>query len=320
MRLRWILSGYVLSYVTMLFLGQSASLHYAEQSWRLGLGASVTIAICLIPLWVPRFYWPIGPALIVISAVHLASGARSVAVLVAIAGICATFAAFAKRPGSPPGLRPLRLAAFALLGVASVVGAYQAAKWATEQNMFPNEVQEKMEAQFSNPYGILAAGRPDTVAALYGITKAPLLGFGSTNVDPDVYGFYRNLADSTYLYRDDYDALAERGWSREWTLATPSHSHVFGAWVDAGAVAALSWAVYLGLAVYLIQRTMAWHHPVQPLIVLVSLLVVWDTLFSPGPIRMDVAIRLSILIYGSELLRTFDATAMPERPSVSRSL
>jgi hypothetical protein len=163
-----------------------------------------------------------------------------------------------------------------------------------------------MEIQFSNPHGILAAGRPDTVAALYGIWKQPCLGFGSTNVDPDVYAVYIDLASSSYIWSDSFDAQTDLAWKRSWTLGTPSHSHLFGAWVDAGVIAALCWAAMLLACAYVLQRTMFWRHPAQPLFVLVSLLCIWDILFSPGPTRMDIAIRLAVLIFAIELVQTFD--------------
>ena len=306
-RLRWILAGYCLSYVTMLFIGQTASKNYADLAWRLGLGTAATIAVALVPLFLPRLYKLVGPALLAISAIHIAAGARSVAALVALAGLSATMSAYSQS-FTPQRFRPLNIIAFAVVATLAFTGAYFGAKSATEARMFPTELQEKMELQFSNPYGLLAAGRPDTVAALYGVAKSPLLGFGSTNVDPDVYAVYLDVSNSSYIWTDSYDALTDRAWSREWVLGTPSHSHLFGAWVDAGVIAALSWAAVLFACLYVLQRTMFWQHPAQPLFVLVSLLSIWDVLFSPGPIRMDIAIRLAVLIYAIELLHAYDRT------------
>jgi hypothetical protein len=315
-RLKWILAGYCLSYVTMLFIGQSASRGYAEQPWRLGLGTAATIAVAIVPFFLPRFYKLVGPALLALSAVHIAAGARSVAALVALAGLSATWASLS-RSVTPQRFRPLNIVAVLLFGAVAVIGAYYGAKSATEARMLPNELQEKMELQFSNPYGLLAAGRPDTVAALYGVAKSPLLGFGSTNVDPDVYAVYLDVSNASYIWTDGYDALTDRSWSREWTLGTPSHSHVFGAWVDAGVIAALSWVAVLFASVYVLQRTMFWRHPAQPVFVLVSLLCIWDVLFSPGPHRMDLAVRLAVLIYAIELLHSYDRTQDAGGPTTS---
>jgi hypothetical protein len=289
----------------VLFIGQTASKNYADQAWRLGLGTAATIGLTLVPLFVPRLYKFVGPGLFVMSALHIAAGSRSIAALAGLAGILATASAYLKTT-VPPKFRPFNVIAVLLFGSAALFAAYYGAQKATEARMFPPEVQEKMEIQFSNPHGILAAGRPDTVAALYGIWKQPFLGFGSTNVDPDVYAVYIDLASSSYIWSDSFDAQTDLAWKRSWTLGTPSHSHLFGAWVDAGVIAALCWAAMLLACAYVLQRTMFWRHPAQPLFVLVSLLCIWDILFSPGPTRMDIAIRLAVLIFAIELVQTFD--------------
>lgn len=316
MRLRWMLGGYCLSYVTVLFLGQTASRNYENESWRLGLGTAATIAICLIPMWMPRLYRFVGPALLIMSVVHVATGARSMAVIVAVAGLLSIWGAL-RAPAPPRRFRLSGVLLVIFIGLFAIISAYQAARWATEAQLFPPDIQAKMEIQFSHPYGILAAARPDTIAALYGITKRPLLGFGSTNVDPDVYAFYLHTVASTYIWTDRFEAMRALLWAQEWDLGTPSHSHLLGAWVDAGIVAAFSWAAFIAIAVYVLQGTMSWHHPAAPLCVLISLLVLWDTLFSPGPIRMDIALRLSTLLYGIDLLRRFSRNTFfsPQRPS-----
>jgi hypothetical protein len=132
-----------------------------------------------------------------------------------------------------------------------------------------------------------------------------------------VYAVYLDVSNASYIWTDGYDALTDRSWSREWTLGTPSHSHVFGAWVDAGVIAALSWVAVLFASVYVLQRTMFWRHPAQPVFVLVSLLCIWDVLFSPGPHRMDLAVRLAVLIYAIELLHSYDRTQDAGGPTTS---
>jgi O-antigen ligase len=199
-----------------------------------------------------------------------------------------------------------------------VLIAVKAMEFATENNLLPEELQKRMELQASNPYGILAAGRPDTVAALYGISKRPLIGYGSTNVDPEVYAYYLDLAWSSYIWESSYSGLLAAAWASEWTYGTPSHSHVFGAWVDAGILAALCWFAVIYLAVKIVMQMMLWRHPLTPLIVLVSIATVWDVLFSPGPHRMDIAIRLIILIHAAELLRAIEAR--PAAEAVRRPL
>lgn len=314
MRLRWVLAGYYLSFLTVLVLGQTASRNYEIMAWQLGLGTAATVAICLIPLWIPRAYRLVGPALLAMSAIHLLSSGRALAVLTALAGVVAIWGSLAGR-SAPPKFRPAPfLFAVSILFLTSFL-AIQGAKWITDAQVLPQELQQKMEIQLSNPYGIIAAGRPDTAAAIYGITRSPWIGYGSTNADPAVMAFYYDIVASSYINQGSYLEMMRLQMNKDWSLGTPSHSHLFGAWVDAGIIAAISWAVILGLAVIVFSRSAVWRHPFSPLFIYISVLVMWDTVFSPGPIRMDVALRLAILIYAMETFRRFDLARRQRPPS-----
>ncbi|MBK8907398.1 MAG: hypothetical protein IPM60_05710 [Rhodospirillales bacterium] len=62
-RLRLILAGYCISYVFILLVGQSASKNYGLQPWRLGLGTSATIFLCLLSTILHAFNGLAGPPL-----------------------------------------------------------------------------------------------------------------------------------------------------------------------------------------------------------------------------------------------------------------
>lgn len=55
------------------------------------------------------------------------------------------------------------------------------------------------------------------------------------------------------------------------------------------------------------------HDPHAPLFLLVAITTVWDVLFSPGPHRMDIAVRVMVLSYAINVLRSFDAEATTTR-------
>ena len=304
-RILFIVVGYCASYVFILFIGTSSSAGYAAVPWRLGLGVAANMALCCAIAASPTIERFGTLAQLGMAILHVFAQGRSMALN---AGATALFQLGSQIwPGRAPSkFRLDRVFGTLALGVGLTLGAYFGAEWATENKIFPGELQAKMEEQFANPYGILAAGRPDTVAAIYAISKQPIFGYGSTNFDPDVYAFYSELASSSRIQEDDFDALYNRTLNREWTLGTPSHSHLFGAWADAGIAAAVCWVLVLYLSVYVLSRSLGWSHAFAPLFVFVAVNNLWDVLFSPGPHRMDMAVRLMILCYAADVMRSFD--------------
>ncbi len=314
-RIRWIVAGYCFSYVTMLIVGQSASLHYADMPWRLGLGEAATTAICLAPFWKRQLYPFLGPSLIVLGVLHTLSGSRALAVIAVFAGCCAIWG-YLRGKKTPPPFRLGRVVLLIVLCVVAGMAAYQGARWATGKGVLPAELDAKMQHQLANPYGLLASARPDSVAALYGITRRPLLGYGSTNVDPEVYKFYVDLSTADFVGKE-HKSLVDQLLGQDEELGTPSHSLLFGAWVDAGIFAAISWMAFLFLTIYVLARSASWRGIVAPLFIVVALLALWDTLFSPGPIRMDVAIKFAILSYALDCFRGLDEASAKAREPAS---
>jgi hypothetical protein len=315
LRLLFIVAGYCASWVFIMFVGMSSSAAYVQNPWRLGLGFAVTMFICVLLAAFRSLQRYGGVALIVLGGVHLVLLARSLAIVTALTGVLVLIGQL-RQSRAPMSFRPGMLL-LAGAGVVVVVMAVNAGvTYAVQQELLPDELQAKMELQARNPYGILAAGRPDTIAALYAVSKRPLLGYGSTNVDPDVYAYYVELASATYFAQSNYDALFYASLRREWTLGTPSHSHLLGAWADAGVLASFCWFAVLFMAIKVAVRMSLWSHRMKPLILLTALATMWDVLFSPGPHRMDISLRLTILIFGLELLRVVDGKALRQGCSV----
>lgn len=304
-RIQWMVLGYCASYIFILYTGQSFSSAYEDDPIRLGLGTAATIAFCVLFWMFPRYDWFAGPVLLAVAALLAMLLARSMAAITALTGVMA-LAASLKNRQAPRKFRPGVLIGSALAGALCIAAAYLGVKEATDAKLFPEELQARMELQFSNPYGLLAAGRPDVLAGAYAAWKRPWLGHGSTNVDPEVYDFYTEVAASTYLWSSEYAATMDALWRKQYERGTPSHSHLFGAWADAGLLAALCWMAALVLCGYVASRTMLWRDPRAPLFLFIALTTVWDVLFSPGPHRMDMAIRLMILIYAVDVLLAID--------------
>jgi len=305
-RMIWMLAGYCFSYlVVFLFNVETPSRGYLEAPWRLGLGMASTLGVTLFIALLPR-YERIGAfALLALGGIHWLLDARTLAALSVATGFLVFWASFRTQP-LPSTFRPFAVARFAALAIAGLVCLNYGLELATKHQLFTEQMQKKMEMQLANPYGLIGGGRPEFVVALLAISKSPLWGHGSTNVDPDVYYLYASLSAETYSHLGDYKGFLEQKLAQEWVLGTPSHSHLLGAWADAGVFASLCWFLVIGSCGYVLVRLMLWRHRFMPLVVLIVLATMWDVLFSPGPTRMDMAFRLLVLTFAVNTLRAFD--------------
>jgi hypothetical protein len=309
LRVKLILGGYCFSYLFIAMTGiETPSRWYQVMPWRLGLGIASTIFLCLMIAWFPRLQRWGGLALIVMAGAHALQESRAIASVTGATGLLVLWTQYFGR-NAPAKFDPGRVTVFALLCFAALAGTYQGLKLATEYQMFPPDMQKKMEGQINSEYGLLAAGRPDTITAIYAISKRPLLGYGTGNVDPDVYNFYSEISSSAYFNEDNYWSVYTGTLNREWTLGIPSHSHLFGSWADGGILASFVWVAMLYLCIYLLARMSVWRNEWVPLVVFISIMSIWDVLFSPGPHRMDIAVRLMVLIFAADMLRRYDYRA-----------
>lgn len=312
-RMRWMLFGYALSWVFIFFVGTDAAPNYADSPWRLGLGWAVTMAVCLGITLQTRLNLVSGLVLLAMSLLHIWFGSRSIAIFTLFASTV-TFWTVVFGADRPTTLQWRKIATVSVVLIFGIVLGYQALLWATEKNLFPGEVQQRMQAQVSSPYGLAATSRPETAAALKAIAMRPVIGFGSKAYDNEIWGYYIDVLNSNYLSYGNYTAIYKDSFYQEWDAGLPSHSHLFGAWVDAGVFAILSWVAVLALAFYTILSSINWRNTLTPLIIFIGSTTIWDVLFSPGPHRMDMALRIMILTYAVQLIRN-----QSSQPPVSRT-
>jgi hypothetical protein len=128
----------------------------------------------------------------------------------------------------------------------------------------------------AEPVGLIAGARSEFLVALRAISDSPLLGHGSWAKNP--------------FYTDLWMALAGESKITEIRLAEvevmepgliPSHSHILGAWVEAGLMGGVFWGYVLGLSYALLALVFCTRQPLTPLLLPVYALFLWDIFFSP---------------------------------------
>ena len=307
-RMLAVVFGYGASYVVVWYSGSAASDIIEQFSWRLGLGAAVTLIVVALFGLIPRARLGLALAMFGLSALHLYLSSRSLAaitVLVAILCLVSTFWGRA-RPAE------FRTRSFAAVIVSLSLFAYLgplAFGWMATAQLLPENLVTKNQLQAANSYGFLAAARPDTFTALYAISKRPLLGYGSGVFDAEVFSFYAEVNAASYRDAHLSRSVFKNIYSQDWLQGIPSHSHLFGAWADAGIFAALSWLFVLWIDLKMLARLWRWGHPLAPLFAFVGIATLWDILFSPGPVRLDIAIRLVIMATAFRYFAQHDATS-----------
>lgn len=302
-RLRMILFGYFVSYILIYFIGNDAIINYQDAAWRLGLGFAVTLAVCLFISYQRQLTIWSCLALLSLTIIHIILGSRSLAIFTLFAG---TGSFFALLYGSrkPPILNIGSIITIAIILISGVILLYQSLIFATEKNFFPGETQARMEAQVYSPYGLALTARPDAAAAIKAIEKQPITGYGSRGFDLEIWQYYIDISTSNWASQSNFTAIYKDANYQEWGIGIPSHSHILGAWADAGILASLSWFFVLGLAFFVILQSLRWRNSLTPLALFIAGTTFWDVIFSPGPHRMDIALRLTILCYIINLTKT----------------
>jgi O-antigen ligase len=82
----------------------------------------------------------------------------------------------------------------------------------------------------------------------------------------------------------------------------PTHSHIFGAWVEAGLIGAVFWVFVLRLIFRSMRRALDLRAPTDVLILLTGAMMIWDVFFSPfgANERLSWAAALVLLIFGNQ--------------------
>ena len=255
-------------------------------SWKFGLGQAVSLFVLALPFVyrkVPagRLGGLIAPFLL--APVHLLLNARSLAAIVAGAGVATVFCRLLR-------VRRLSLKPVLLIGCMTA-GTLWAVDWAYEgladHGYLGQAALSKYEKQRKGSLNLLLAGRSDLLGSIPAILDSPILGHGSWARDIR-YELMRLAALESAGY--DIGFVDDR---------IPTHSALFGAWVQAGLLGAVFWVWVLSVGLRAGLR-MFLSPAALPLAAYMIVALLWDCLFSPC--AMDQRILTSLYVSCSLLL------------------
>ena len=151
-----------------------------------------------------------------------------------------------------------------------------------------------MEAQ-SGKFGILLGARGQILASSRAIWDSPILGHGSWAKDPKYIQYLYDL-----LY---YDYKIQISDSRFGEGLIPSHSHIFGAWVEAGIFGAIFWVWVLFIILRVLLSAYKTKNYLTILILFFTFWFAWSIGFDPfgAQERLYAAFNLVLLMTAYDL-------------------
>ena len=249
----------------------------SEYPWKFGMSYPVTLAVFLLASHKKcRGSWLI-VMIAAIGIINIGFGARNRGAVCLAAALYLLITRFLRQNSTGASKLKTRsllaIAASIILGVVGVLWAYQ---YAAKAGILGEDASEKYEAQSSGDYGLLIGGRTEMLGSLPAIYDSPILGHGSWARDP-IYLIAERQALAVMGYEDASDFSSDdlvEGY-------IPTHSYLFGAWVNAGIVGALFWAWVFVFIAWALMRIYPSTVLLLPIMAFFVFSLLWDILFSP---------------------------------------
>jgi hypothetical protein len=297
-RRRFVLYGIGLAVGTILEALLHPTVDALSSPWKFGIGIPVTMLVALFASRLGNFKYvgvllPLGS----LAVVHLYKDFRIMGVICFVVVIYSIFLASADSK-KHSGARRALLA----FSVIAAIGAFSATySYFAKQGVFGKYAQDKLEVQSAGEGGTLLGGRREILGSGPAILDSPIIGHGSWARDAQYGAIMRERSVEL-----GYKRFQDGGGSKDDLI--PTHSYLFGSWVEAGIVGAIFWMFFLIYTAYTLFSASG-DEPLLPFFAFVALMLMWDILFSPlgTPTRFIAPFFMVAMI----LFRRFQ-TGLPE--------
>ncbi len=292
-----------------------------QYPWKFGYAEGILSLVILVSCYFysRHRYLIAGVFLAGIMAVNLLKNYRS-PVLVLLVVIALVMPLIPERigrlrllPRKGTGLRVLVLATMALGAGAAAAGLIY---WVTAAGLVGEEAQIKNQTEAQAGGGLLLGGRPEILVSSQAVLDSPILGHGSYARDFKYIEMLNDI-EARWGYRLDLRDVEQQGQG-----LIPAHSHLMGAWVQAGILGAVFWAYVLWLSLKGIVRVSMLLPPLAPLYAMMLVSFVWGIWFSPFASTERTQAAL-VIIFTLDLLDArvpdFQALPRPVRSTWRRS-
>ena len=271
--------------------------YMVEKPWKFGLGfASVMAITVFIEPAYRRGHMAIPVlALFAMSMFLLFEGARALgAITLATVAYISVQMFLARNRVRRVSFSPGRAAVILAGGALVAMLMQEVYSYAAMSGALGETAREKYFDQARGEYGILLGGRMEIYASSHAIMDSPIIGHGSWAKDRKYVAMLLDLRRKGYEVSDTVF----------FSDLIPSHSHFFGAWVEAGVLGAVFWGWNVVLCLSVLTSMFLIRHPIVPLIAFIGIAYVWDVLFSPFGMerRLIVAFSIVFLLFARDHL------------------
>lgn len=314
----WLFLSRRARYVAAFVTGQAISLvgmyptlveAYGYQFWKFGVGEGIGLFVAAIfsgvlpgTGWLKRYAWiAIGAAAFLMLFLNYRSGFGA---MIVAAGLCFAVNTFNRLPELRARFNGAVFALVLAGGLASSQMIFGIYGYFASNGSLGLEAQQKYEKQTQGEVPIILGGRVESLVSTEAIADSPIIGHGSWAKSM----YYQRLL--RVKMREYGIPLVGDGSFRNELI--PTHSYIFGAWVEAGVAGAIFWMYVISYCVMTTYKLFKYNLEYFPLISLMSVTLLWAAWFSPfgAEARFSASLTIVVMLL---IRRATTRTALPAR-------
>lgn len=266
---RYLLYGLGLCLGVVLACLFNPGVYFQQEPWKFGYAVPVTFGSVVLATY---FFWEkykrsVVLVLLVLAALNVYLNLRSLGLICLLVGVyCYVVGVHDRRH------LQLNRRDYVVVVIAILLGGWgfgRLYEYSAESGLLGDEAHAKFVSQ-QGEGGLLLGGRSEILSSGQAILDSPLYGHGSWAKDPK----YAALMEQR---REELGYKRQRLESSD---LIPTHSHIFGAWVEAGIVGMFFWLYVLSIILRALLRVTG-DEPLLPIFLLIAFSQIWDILFSP---------------------------------------
>ena len=315
----WLLSGGRLRILGPYLFGAGMSVilqavflpsDFAEADiWKFGVGSGLLLMIAGASTItaIRTALYGLVPSLMIaaLGSYSLLRDSRSLFAICTLAAAYSVLSALTSRsPAISRRITPLTFTLFILVGIGAAQILVAIYGHLAAGGSLGLAAQLKYLQQTSGDASLLLAGRSETLVSIQAIKDSPILGHGSWAQDPYyVRIYFARLAEIGLPAPIDY-------YINTFGYLIPSHSYLFGSWVEAGVLGVPIWIWLLGVTTKALYKLLKEQQIASGLVSIAAFSLLWDVPFSPfgSSARFLVAAQVCVII---SVLRSFNRKTVP---------